>query len=156
MEAHEIISQIVADLGPLVDRLQQVTTPGTGRWILEFDNEAILCELNSSADRLYLTMSVGPLPEARREDTLEALLAFNSLWAETGGVRLALDRPGGEILQLCDILTQGIDVTKVAHVVEALLAKAQTWKSLIAGAETTAVESAEDRDAPGMGTAIRV
>ena len=154
METHEIISQVVTDLGPLVDRLHEVTTPGEGLWGLQFDEEAIHCELDAGGERLYLTMELGPLPEARREDVLQSLLAFNVLGIETGGVRMALDRPGGQVLQVCDILTAGIDVTQVAQVVESLLAKAEAWRALLAGAETTAAPGAE-RDAPGLG-AIRV
>ena len=155
METHEIISQILTDLGPLVDRLEAVTAPAAGMWGLQFEDDAIQCELAADGKRLYLTMDLGALHDARREDVLQSLLAFNSLWAETGSVRMALDQPGGQVLQVCDILTQDLEVTKLAQVVEALLAKAQSWKALLAGAETTPPSSVENREVPGMG-AIRV
>ena len=101
---------------------------------------------------LFLTMEIGSLPEARREDVLQSMLAFNSLWAETGGVRMAIDPPSGQITQICDLLTHVIDVTKLAQAVEALLKKADSWKAVLAGAETTVTTSEE---VPGAG-AIRV
>ena len=93
-----------------------------------------------------------PLPSTRREDVLQSLLAFNALWAETGGIRMAIDRPNGKVTQIFDLLTRDIDVTKVAQVIDALLAKADAWKSLLAGAETQAVAADET---PGA-DAIRV
>ena len=54
----------------------------------------------------------------------------------------------------CYPLCTGRNVTRMVAVVEALLAKATTWKSLIAGAETAATEP--EKDATGMGSAIRV
>ena len=155
MEQREIISGVVTELGPLVDRLEEVTAPGEGMWGLQFDEDAIHCELDESGQRLYLTMELGPLPEARREDVLQSLLAFNSLWKETGGVRMALDRPDGQVMQVCDIATEQIDVTKVAQIVESLLAKADAWKALLAGAETTTSASEKPQSTPDIG-AIRV
>lgn len=152
METREIISEIMTQLGPLVDRLHEVSSPDAGRWVLQFDEDAILCQLSADADRLFLTMQIGPLPEARREDVMMALLTFNSLWAETGGVRMSVDQPSRQVMQICDLLTGGIDVAKLAQVVEALLRKADSWKALLAGAKTT-VPALEE--SPGAG-AIRV
>jgi hypothetical protein len=60
------------------------------------------------------------------------LLVYNAAWRETGGGRLALDEPGGEVMLIFDLAATGLDVSALQAVLANVQEVAALWRRLIA------------------------
>jgi hypothetical protein len=59
------------------------------------------------------------------------MLRHNYLWDQTGGVRLALDAAGGNVVQIVDLPTDGLDVSVLGRAVGVFAEAARAWREII-------------------------
>jgi hypothetical protein len=140
----EHVQQLFAELGPASEDVATVAQGPDGcSWAIEMADEAIVSvEFDAERERIALTIGL-PKPAAdRRIDTLEALLTFNLLWQSNSALRMAMDQPGGEIVQVAELATAHLDVAKLGTALAEFLALAERWRTAIATGCTTAVELA--------------
>jgi hypothetical protein len=143
--AHDLMLQV----GDMLDLPQVTEFAENNSWLLVTkDNIAVSVELDSDNGRLMLTATVGA-PSRERPADLETLLVHNMAWRETGGVRFALDQPGGEALLLFDVALAGLDASRLQALVGDLAAKAAVWRAYLArsgaGAESPPPDAFEAR-----------
>ena len=78
------------------------------------------------------------------------------IWPETGGIRMALESPGGTIVQLFETGVGDLDLTGLRNVVAGFVELARHWRGgIMRGIETEAAEGAGDFDRLMMLGAIR-
>ena len=74
-----------------------------------------------------------PKPDAnRRVETCEALLTFNLLWQDASAVRMAMDEPGGRIIQVAELPTATLDIQGLQAALADFVHKAALWREAIA------------------------
>jgi hypothetical protein len=96
-------------------------------------------------ERIMLSIELGRPPDASRQRIYELLLLYNHGWAETGGVRMALDSPGGTIVQLFETGAADLDLIGLRNVVTGFVELARHWRGGIArGIETAVSEGGAD------------
>lgn len=130
----EHIQQLMAELGPATDAIATVAEGPDGRtWAIEMEDEAVVeVELNAELGKLALT-AVLPKPDAnRRVETCEALLTFNFLWQDASPVRMAMDEPGGRIIQVAELPTTTLDIQGLQVALADFVHKAALWREAIA------------------------
>lgn len=127
-QAHDLMVQV----GDMLDLPQVTEFAERQSWLLVTkDNVAVSVELDGDNRRLALAASAGA-PMRERPADLETLLVHNLAWRETGGLRFALDQPGGEALLMFDVVLAGLDASRLQALVGDLAAKAAVWRTYLA------------------------
>lgn len=103
MKSVEEVNAVVADVGPLDDSILSIARIADDRWVIQFEAVDVQVECDEATGRVMLSTVIGTAPPLRTAAVYEALLSYSSLWRETGGVHMALDGPGGEVLQMVDL-----------------------------------------------------
>jgi hypothetical protein len=146
--AHDLMAQV----GDMLDLPQVTEFAERQSWLLVTkDNVAVSVELDGDNGRLVLAASAGP-PSRERPADLEMLLVHNLAWRETGGLRFALDQPGGEAMLLFDVALAGLDASRLQALVGDLAAKAAVWRSYL----SRSAEAAPPPPSDALATMIRV
>lgn len=150
----EAVSELIASIGPLVDDIMMIEQLEEDRWLLVFDEESALeIECDPVANKLVFTSILCPVVEENRTEIYQALLNFNFLWRETGGVRMALDGDQQNVAMLFDLFHPDLDSASLAAVVANLRDAALNWREALQS--DAASETISDLP-PTMGTGIRV
>lgn len=129
----EEINQAIAAAGPLNPDIQAVARLADDQWALHFEPGPVLLELDAEHRRLGLSAEIGPLPEAAKAALMEAMLCYNILWAETGGVQLALSGPSNTAVLLVLLASHEITPEIIANVCSNLAERMIQWRGLLAG-----------------------
>lgn len=146
------VNALMSELGPILDPLDITAYEAEGTWTLLVDEETLLViEHDEELGRLFLSADIGAPPEAERLAVYELLLRYNAQGRETGGVRMALEEPGGMLMQICDLPLAGLDVTGLQAAIAAFARTADAWRRLIAGgAGVESVASGAGLSATGL------
>jgi hypothetical protein len=78
-----------------------------------------------------------PNPE-RRLAVLEAVLVYNLLVLETGGVRIAMTATDGDMVQLVDLGIDDLTSRDLSNVITNLAGRALVWRAFISAAAADA------------------
>ena len=158
MSSHSHFQQLMREIGPRMKGTAVARNPEETRWALGFeDGTLVAIQYEAASGRLVISLEVGQPASASRLNVYQALLTYNHLWRETGGVRLALDGQDGAVILLFDLFFNDLDPGTFATVVTNLMRKAETWRSLIeqiGASEST--DRAEPAGGESFGDAIRV
>lgn len=127
-QAHQLMSEI----GPLLDLVGVVESDDGQAWMLIVDDQdALSVDLDDARGRLVIAAEVGTPGETGRARLCELLLAYNAQWEISGGVRMALDEPGGRVLQLLDLAAEGLDASQLAEVLARFLEIRLGWMQVV-------------------------
>lgn len=133
MASLEEIATLMEALGPHDDEIETITRNGETDWAVAFDADTILLlTYQAKQDKLVLSMTLATPPEGQRLAAYEAMLAYNLLWEETGGVKMALAGAHGPIVQLFELCTCALDLESLDTVLVNFALKARMWKDVIA------------------------
>ena len=132
----EQIHQLFEELGPASDDVAGVAQTGDNSWAVAYDDDTIVSfEFVAEQDKLVLSIDLGAAEESRRLAVYSALLSYNFLWRETGGVKMALG--GDDLYQLFELNAVGLTLTDLRNVLGNFVEKARAFRSFVAG-ETAA------------------
>jgi hypothetical protein len=136
-------------LGAADDEIETITRNGDADWSVAFDGDTIVTlYLVADEAKLVLTVPLGRPPEDQRLAAYETMLCYNMLWADTGGVRMGLGGPHGELVQIVDLWTGSLSVEALGTVLRNVAAKARMWRRVIADGTfaETKLEVADPRE----------
>ena len=119
----------MAEVGHLDDDIIECVRMEDGDYAVRFDEVDVFVEWDPGTARLVLSVEVGTPPASRAASICEALLAYNSLWRETGGLRLALTGREGAVLQIADLAGPAIDPKTIAIVAVNLVERTSIWRA---------------------------
>ena len=96
MASREHVQALMRAIGPQM-ALQEVTEfEAEGTWTLVPDEDTVLfADYDEAGGRLVLSAQCRPARRGQPPGLYDLLLRYNNRWAETGGVRMALDGEGG-------------------------------------------------------------
>jgi hypothetical protein len=97
------------------------------------DNSAVLIRLTDSPERLVLSAILGHAPADQQFALYELLLCYNLLWQATGGVRIGMDGPQGELVLVYDFIADSSSANLLKTVVLNVAALAHIWRAHIEG-----------------------
>jgi hypothetical protein len=149
------VGKLFVEIGPLHE-LDQVSAFDDGEsWAVVVAGQVITLELDALRNRLVLSAEVGQPPAGGLARVYEALLQYNLLWRDTSGVRMALDGPGGQVVQMYDLATDGLDASRLGLVVKDFAAVLAGWRELVARGPVAAQAEAAGGTSMYFGGAIR-
>src|SRR3954453_10385430 len=104
------VQALMREIGPLLELEQVSDFDGEREWALVVDAATVVhADYVEADDRLMLSIELGRPPEASHHRIYELLLLYNHGWPETGGVRMALESPGGTVVQLFETGAADLD-----------------------------------------------
>ena len=127
----DVVEELLTEIGPDLDALG-VLRYAEGNWAIVYDKQTIV-EISYQQERrcLALMVELGPAPADTRLDTYRFLMAYSSLTDQTGGLRIALDSPEGELLQLLDLFTEDLDRVRLEGALNRFTEAARAWRKVL-------------------------
>ena len=149
MAGVENIQQLMTEIGPLVDAIEWIEQEDEHHWAIGFDeNLVMLVAFDAEARKVVFSVEIGCPPEEIQQQFYKALLASNAQWDESAGCRMAIDTPGGSVVQIFDLCQLDLDLSALAMAIQDLVARAKGWRTRIddmvssaAGADPISLES---------------
>jgi len=151
MIASNHVHDLVQEIGSSSELAEVYADESNLAWSFVFPDGLVLAmDLDEEEGRITFSAEVDEARADRSAQTLELLLRYNYLWHETGGVRMALDGEGGQVLMIYDFSAAELDLPKFVSVLESLADKARAWKQALASNGAPQAEVPESGDAQLM------
>lgn len=126
------VEDMIVGAGPLSDAIVSIT--GTDEGTMIVTTQVNRMTLHAAGKRIVFEVPLAAPPAEHRERVYRALLTYNSLWQQTGFVRMSLTSTGTETIAVlvADItVDEDFSPDYVKAVVEDLDVKATVWREII-------------------------
>ncbi len=133
MASLEQIQLIIEELGPATEEVLEVQQHEEAAWTVVLD-EATAVGLDFMADqeKLVLSMELGAVPEDRKTASYEFMLLYNFNWPQSGGIKLGLDAPEGNVVLMFELNVSQLELPELQHILASFVEKARAWRELVA------------------------
>lgn len=132
---------MMEEIGPNMTEIEAVIQSEDKNWAIQFSDQSIvMLEWADDPDRVVLTSLLGMPSESMQLSVYETLLCYNLLWRDTGGVKMALSGPGGELAVIYELLCSDMTLHELQTVLTNFVSIAQIWTVYVTG----------ENDQPGM------
>lgn len=132
MTSREQVDLLMADVGPLLDPLLIEAHSEDPVWeILVDDDSALMIELDAARDMLVVSAGLGALVRTDKAAVYELFLRYADHWEATGGLRLALESEGDDLLLIRDVAAPGLDASRLAAGLAEFAARAHAWRDIV-------------------------
>jgi len=125
------LTELMGQIGPADDAIGGVFAFGDDRFVVSLGDTDITVDRDAATNRLMFSCPCGLPSRERREQVYEALLLYTSLWRETGGVRMGLVEPGGEVVQMADIFVDDATPALVVTILKNLSERVGFWRDFL-------------------------
>ncbi len=134
MSVKDHMHQLMSEIGPLLELGAVIESDDGDGWILAFDeDDGALIELDEDEGRIFLSAEAGRPDNEARPQLYETLLIYNAQWSASGGVRMALDEPGGAVVQMLELPAAELDAARLSQVFAAFLEVLSGWRAIVSG-----------------------
>lgn len=128
----DMAQMLMQELGPQTPEIDAVLQQDEKSWLLVFsDEQSIYVEWANNPERLVLSTGLGKPVEGCQLQVYETLLSYNLLWQNTGGVRMAIDGPNGEVLLIYDLFDDQLSLSELQTVVLNISSIAEIWRDYV-------------------------
>ncbi len=125
---------MMEEIGPSMPEIEAVIQSEDKNWAIQFDDQSIvMLEWATQPDRVVLTAMLGTPSDAMQLSVYETLLCYNLLWKDTGGVKMALSGPGGELVLLYEMFVANLTLHDLQVVLTNFVSIAQVWGTYVTG-----------------------
>lgn len=146
----EYVQKLMGELGPLVDEIGLIQQLGDDLWLVVFNDEtSVQMECDETGNKIVFSMNVGKVEGERRQEIYESLLAYNLLYHDTAGMRMALDGSEGNVVLLLDLCHLDLQVSTMAAFLEVFVETGLSWREVLQGADTVGGATKENEDFSG-------
>jgi hypothetical protein len=135
MASHlERMQIMMEEIGPSMPEIEAVIQNEEKNWAIQFDDQSIITlEWSEKPERVVLTSLLGIPSESMQLSVYETLLCYNLLWKDTGGVKMALSGPGGELVLLYELFVSHLSLNELQTVLSNFVSIAQVWSVYVTG-----------------------
>ena len=127
------VQALIEALGPRNDEIEVISRNDDAQWSVGFDEDTVVTlDLVADQAKLVLSIPLGRPATDQRLATYEAMLSYNMLWPETGGVTMGLGGAHGELVQLFELNTTDLTPDLLDAVLVNFAEKARMWRRVIA------------------------
>jgi hypothetical protein len=151
MATFERVSLLMSEVGPVLAPMAIDEWSEEKAWgvVLE-DDLNVLVQFDEDKNCLVLSCELGTPPPGDRHALYELLLQLNYHWTTTGGNRMALDGPGGGVVQVYEIGAEQLDATGLSSVLSSFAGTARAWKKIVERPASTQSSTLDLRADLGM------
>lgn len=131
LERMQIMMQ---EIGPSLPDIEAVIQSEDMNWAIQFSDQSIvMLEWVEDPDRVVLTSLLGVPSESMQLSVYETLLCYNLLWKDTGGVKMALSGPNGELVVIYELFSTDLTLNDLQTVLTNFVSIAQIWTVYVTG-----------------------
>jgi hypothetical protein len=128
----EQIEILMSEVGPVLAPLAIDAIVAEQSWGISMeDNLTVIVQFDENKNCLVLTSELGLPPAGDRTALYELLLQVNYHWDTTGGNRMALNGPDGEVVQMFEISTDGLDAIRLSAILYSFADASKAWREII-------------------------
>ncbi|MEL6317623.1 MAG: type III secretion system chaperone [Pseudomonadota bacterium] len=131
---YDEVSGFLATIGPELDVEEIAAFEEAHSWLIAADDEtelAVSIDYDAAGERLVLGAELGAPPKEREAEVHARLLDYNLGWSEHGGVRMARDPHGGDIVQLYDLPLHHLDAERLQNTLATFIETATAMRALV-------------------------
>ena len=125
---------MMEEIGPSLPEIEAVIQSEDKNWAIQFSDQSIvMLEWAEDPDRVVLTSLLGAPSESMQLSVYETLLCYNLLWKDTGGVKMALSGPGGDLVVIYELFSTDLTLGELQTVLTNFVSIAQIWTVYVTG-----------------------
>lgn len=125
---------MMEEIGPAMSEIEAVIQSEEKNWAIQFEDQSIaMLEWAEKPDRVVLSAMLGIPSESMQLSVYETLLCYNLLWKDTGGVKMALAGPSGELMLLYELYAGDLSINELQTVLTNFVSIAQVWTLYVTG-----------------------
>jgi hypothetical protein len=125
---------MMEEIGPAMPEIDAVIQSEEENWAIQFEDQTIVTlEWAKNPDRVVLSSMLGIPSESMQLSVYETLLCYNLLWKDTGGVKMALAGPNGELVLLYDLYMNDLMLNELQTVLSNFVSIGQVWSVYVTG-----------------------
>ena len=103
------IQDLISQIGPVFSDIDAVIQTEDPSWAIQFVDElVVMIEQLEHPDRMVFSSEIGTVADDQELPIYEALLCYNLLWKDTGGVKIGLAGPKGILIVTTELLLDGL------------------------------------------------
>lgn len=103
------IQDLISQIGPVFPDIDAVIQTEDPSWAIQFVDElVVMIEQLEHPDRMVFSSELGAVTDDQELPVYEALLCYNLLWKDTGGVKIGLAGPKGILIVTTELLLDGL------------------------------------------------
>ena len=130
----ERMQAMMEEIGPAMAEIEAVIQSEDKNWAIQFEDQSIIMlEWAERPDRIVLSSMLGIPTESMQLSVYEALLCYNLLWKDTGGVKMALAGPGGDLMLLYELYVDQLLLNDLQIVISNFSSISQVWSMYVTG-----------------------
>lgn len=146
MSEIQATEQLLAEVGPLFEEIEQIERLTEDAWLVVFDDEtAIEVACDPTGRKLSFTMSLGSVPPERQAEMYQAMLTYSFLKQDTGGFHFGTDGDNGNAHLMLDVCHLELTPAELAGILATVLETGETWQDVLHG-DPIAEEASETED----------
>lgn len=131
MPSQQAIHDLMAQIGPVLDLAKVTEFSEEASWHLAFDADIGMdIEYDPDGERVMITGGIAAEP-TNREKVYEALLHYNYLWTEHGGVRAALDGLPGHLVLMLEVPISRLEMSYLCAVLQNFRTVIEGWQVIL-------------------------
>lgn len=132
MDLSQAITDMLVSLADKTPQIQSVLSTAPTTWIVSFsDVLSVEIDYVASGDRLGFQVALEAPSDANRAAVVEALLTYNLMWRETGGVRFGMAGASGQVFMIAEAFLPEMSEAMMASILLSLSEKAQEFTDFI-------------------------
>ena len=126
------MNQLIGDFSQTADGPMRLTAEDDGSWTLSWDDVDIMAmEWVDDPSRLVASIALGKVAPARKLVVYEAMLTYNLLWRQTGGARMGLGGPEGDVTLVHEMAAEQLTVPELGAALAKACQIAGAWRSFV-------------------------
>lgn len=123
---------LMSEVAPILDPLMIDVSAGPKCCLVVMEADlGVLIQLDEKRNRLFLSTELGAPPPCDLKQFYETLLYVNYHWEKTGGARLALNRPGGDVVLVSETAADGQEATQFCAILTSFAATAKASRKIV-------------------------
>ncbi len=123
---------MMEEIGPSMPEIEAVIQSEESNWAIQFENQTITTlEWSEKPDRVVLSSAMGIPSKSMQLTVYETLLCYNLLWKETGGVKMGLAGPDGELMLLYEMYMDNLTLQDLQTILVNFINISSAWSVFI-------------------------
>jgi hypothetical protein len=128
----EKIQQLIQELGPNMQDIDAIVQTEEPSWAIQFSDETIIIiEAVEEPARMVFSAELGNASETNQRAIYEALLCYNLMWRDTGGVKIGLAGPQGALIISTELCLEGLMLNDLQNSLTNFLKITRSWQGFV-------------------------
>ena len=128
----EQIQQLIQEIGPHMQDIDAIVQTEEPSWAIQFSDETIvIIEAAEDPARMVFSAELGSANDTKQHAVYEALLCYNLMWRDTGGVKIGLAGPQGALIISTELCLEGLMLNDLQFTLKNFLKITRSWQGFV-------------------------